>query len=80
MARNCGGGGGRRGGVYSTQGLGEHTFFGRPPGLTKPSLTKISLIVSSLSNGTFTQQDGKTLVCDKRDRASVTCVFCRDLH
>ena len=33
----------------------------------------------------FTQQDGKeeeegkTLVCDKHDRA-VTCVFCRDLH
>ena len=61
-------GGGRRG-VYSTQRFGEHTFFGRPPGLTKPSLTKISLIVSSL----------KTLVCDKHDKA-ITCVFCRDLH
>ena len=30
----------------------------------------------------FTQQEednGKTFVCDKRDRA-ITCVFCRDLH
>ena len=27
----------------------------------------------------FTQQDGRTLVCDKRDRA-ITHVFCRDLH
>ena len=72
---------GAAGGVsILAQRFGEHTFFGRPPGLTKPSLTKISLIVSSLSNGTFTPQDGKTLVCDKRDRASVTCVFCRDLH
>ena len=77
MARNCWGAGG--GCLFYTK-VWEHTFFGRPPGLTKPSLTKISLIVSSLSNGTFTQQDGKTLVCDKRDRASITCVFCRDLH
>ena len=23
------------------------------------------------------EEDGKTLVCDKRDRA-ITCVFCRD--
>ena len=30
-------------------------------------------------NSEFTQKDGKTLVCDKRDRA-ITCVFCRDLH
>ena len=27
----------------------------------------------------FPQQDGKTLVCDKRDKA-ITCVFCRDLQ
>ena len=27
----------------------------------------------------FTQQDGKTLVCNKRDR-HVTYVFCGDLH
>ena len=77
MARNCWG---AAGGCLFYAKVWEHTFFGRPPGLTKPSLTKISLIVSSLSNGTFTQQDGKTLVCDKRDRASITCVFCRDLH
>ena len=77
MARNCWGAAG--GCLFYTK-VWEHTFFGPPPGLTKPSLTKISLIVSSLSNGTFTQQDGKTLVCDKRDRASITCVFCRDLH
>ena len=25
------------------------------------------------------EEDGKTPVCDKRDRA-ITCVFCRDLH
>ena len=77
MARNCGG---RRGGgggcLFYTKVWGTYIF---PPGLTKPSLTKISLIVSSLNNSTFTQQDGKTLVCDKHDKA-ITCVFCRDLH
>ena len=25
------------------------------------------------------EDNGKTFVCDKRDRA-ITCVFCRDLH
>ena len=30
------------------------------------------------SNSEFTQQDGKTLLCDKRDRV-ITCEFCRDL-
>ena len=37
----------------------------------------IPTLTSLLSE--FTQQDGKTFVCDKRDRA-ITCVFCRDLH
>ena len=34
-----------------------------------------------LDTGTieFTKQDGKTLVCDKRDTA-ITCTLCRDLH
>ena len=31
------------------------------------------------SIGRQEEEDGKTLVCDKRDRA-ITCVFCRDLH
>ena len=34
---------------------------------------------SSCNINEFTQQDGKTLVCDKRDRA-ITYVFRRDLH
>ena len=31
------------------------------------------------ATGLQKEEDGKTLVCDKRDRA-VTCVFCCDLH
>ena len=31
------------------------------------------------SNSEFTQQDGKTLLCDKRDRV-ITCEFCHDLR
>ena len=31
------------------------------------------------ATGRQEEDDGKTLVCDKRDRA-VTCVFCRDRH
>ena len=31
------------------------------------------------SNSELTQQDGKTLLCDKRDRV-IACEFCRDLH
>ena len=27
----------------------------------------------------LTQQDGRSFVCGKRDRA-ITCVFCRELH
>ena len=30
-------------------------------------------------NSELTQQDGKTLLCDKRDRV-IACEFCRDLH
>ena len=37
----------------------------------------IPTLTSLLSE--FTQQDGKTFACDKRDRV-ITCVFCRDLH
>ena len=33
----------------------------------------------SLRNTLQEEEDGKTLLCDKRDRA-ITCVFCRDLH
>ena len=33
----------------------------------------------SLRNRTAGKKDGKTLVCDKRDRA-ISYVFCRDLH
>ena len=31
------------------------------------------------ATGQQEEEDGKTLVCDKRDRA-ITCAFCRDLH
>ena len=43
------------------------------------------MILVSLRNrtaerrGRQKEEDGKTLVCDKRDRA-ITHVFCRDLH
>ena len=30
-------------------------------------------------NNELTQQDGRTLLCDKRDKA-ISSVFCRDLH
>ena len=31
------------------------------------------------ATGRQKEEDGKRLVCDKRDRA-INCVFCRDLH
>ena len=37
------------------------------------------MILLSLRTGRQEQEDVKTLVCDKRDRA-ITCQFCRDLH
>ena len=33
----------------------------------------------SLRNRTAEEEDGKMLVCDKRDKA-ISYVFCRDLH
>ena len=40
----------------------------------------VLLILVSLRNRTAgSQEDGRTLVCDKRDKA-ISYVFCRDLH
>ena len=40
----------------------------------------VLLILVSLPNRTAgSQEDGRTLVCDKRDKA-ISYVFCRDLH
>ena len=36
-------------------------------------------LIVSLRNRTAEKKDGKTLVCDKRDRA-ISYFFCRDLH
>ena len=37
-------------------------------------LSRLKVMISK-----FTQQDGKTSLCGKLDRA-ISCVFCRDLH
>ena len=36
-------------------------------------------VVVAYATGRQEEEDGKTAVCDKRDRA-ITCGFCRDLH
>ena len=36
-------------------------------------------VVVAYVTGRQEKEDGKTAVCDKRDRA-ITCGFCRDLH
>ena len=51
--------------------------------LRAQSSTDVPVLLINCSSE-FTQQDGskkdgKTLVCDKRDRA-ITCVFCLDFH
>ena len=48
--------------------------------LTRPQSSLSLLILVSLRNtGRQKEEDGKTLVCDERDRA-ITDVFCGDLH
>ena len=38
-----------------------------------------SMLVEVYATGEKKDKDGKTLVCDKHDRA-ITCVFCGDLQ
>ena len=40
---------------------------------------RASPIIASLRNRKAEEEDGKTIVCDKRDRA-IICMFCRGLH
>ena len=40
---------------------------------------RFRVIIVSLRNRTTEKEEGRTLVCDKRDKA-ISCVFCRDLH
>ena len=40
---------------------------------------RASPIIASLRNRKAEEEAGKTIVCDKRDRA-IICMFCRGLH
>ena len=64
----------------------ENTLFSNPESRSQSPHTiwsmgtRLSIAVLLVcTTGGQAEVDGKTLVCDKRDRA-ITYVFCRDLH